>query len=74
MLVPVLNAPRCHCSLTHRYIGAVNSDGITPLGLVARLGKLDTIKYLITECNVDINGKLEQQYNIHVNEVYSIRS
>ncbi len=39
-------------------IGAVTSDGLTPLGLAVRVGKLDTIKYLIMECNVDVNGKL----------------
>ncbi len=39
-------------------IGAVTSDGLTPLGLAVRWGKLDTIKCLIMECNVDVNGKL----------------
>ncbi len=36
--------------------GAVTRDGLTPLGLAVREGKLDTIKYLIMECNVDVNG------------------
>ena len=39
-------------------IGVVTSDELTPLGLAVRVGKLDTIKYFIRECNVDINGKL----------------
>ncbi len=39
-------------------IGAVTRDGLTPLGLAVREGKLDTIKYLITQCNVAVNGKL----------------
>ncbi len=44
--------------LTTIIIGAVTSDGLTPLGLAVREGHLNIIKYLITECNVDINGKL----------------
>ncbi len=44
--------------LTIIFIGAVTRDGLTPLGMAVREGKLDTIKYLITECNVDINSKL----------------
>ncbi len=47
-----VNAP----SLTT--IGAVDNYGLTPLGEAVSEGKLDTIKYLITECNVNINGKL----------------
>ena len=47
-----------HFHNSHHYIGAVTSDGLTPLGLAFRRGNLDTIKYLITEYNVDINGKL----------------
>ncbi len=46
-------------------IGAVTSDGLTPLGLVVRGGKLNTIKYLIIECNMDINGKL-----VHAIQLY----
>ncbi len=41
-------------------IGAVTRGGLTPLGLAVREGKLDTIKYLIMECNVDVNGKFVQ--------------
>ncbi|XP_064390660.1 uncharacterized protein LOC135338452 isoform X2 [Halichondria panicea] len=37
-------------------LGAVGSGGLTPLGEAVRWGKLNTIKYLITECNVNING------------------
>ena len=47
-----------YTSTTLTTIGAVTSDGLTPLGLAVREGKLDTIKYLITEYNVDVNGKL----------------
>ncbi len=36
----------------------MGSDGLTPLGLAVREEKLDTIKYLIMECKVDVNGKL----------------
>ncbi len=36
----------------------MTSHGLTPLGLAVREGELDTIKYLITEYNVDMNGKL----------------
>ncbi len=32
--------------------------GLTPLGMAVREGQLDTIRYLITEYNVDVNGKL----------------
>ncbi len=39
-------------------IGAVTRDGLTPLGLAVRMGYLDTIKYLIMERNMDVNGKL----------------
>ena len=42
--------------MTHS--GAVTSDGLTPLGVAVREGHLDTIKYLITECNVAVSGKL----------------
>ncbi|XP_064390768.1 uncharacterized protein LOC135338524 [Halichondria panicea] len=37
-------------------LGAVNNSGLTPLGMAVRWWNLDTIKYLITECNVNING------------------
>ncbi len=47
-----------YISTTLTTIGAVTRDGLTPLGLAVREGKLNTIKYLITEYNVDINGKL----------------
>ncbi len=39
------------------YIGAVTSDGLTPLGVAVREGHLDTIMYLIMDCNVDVSGK-----------------
>ncbi len=48
-----------HTSTTLTTIGAVTRDGLTPLGLAVREGKLNTIKYLITEYGVDINGKLD---------------
>ncbi len=36
----------------------MTSDGLTPLGVAVREGHLDTIKYLIMEHNVAVNGKL----------------
>ncbi len=38
----------------------MNNGGLTPLGLAvySRGRKLNIIKFLITECNVDVNGKL----------------
>ncbi len=44
--------------MTHHYIGAVTSDGLTPLGTAVRWGHLGIIKYLIKEYNVNVNGKL----------------
>ncbi len=38
-------------------LGAVNGDGLTPLGNAVRWGQLDSIKCLISEFNVDVNGK-----------------
>ncbi len=43
------------------HIGAVTSDGLTPLGVAVREGHLDTIKYLIMDCNVDVSGKYTKQ-------------
>ncbi len=39
----------------------MTSDGLTPLGVAVREGQLDTIKYLIMFCNVDVSGKYTQQ-------------
>ncbi len=56
--------------LTHPTIGAVTSDGLTPLGVAVREERLGTIKYLITECNVDINSKLVYLFAcIHSNDI-----
>ena len=50
------------CQTHHyNYIGAVTSDGLTPLGVAVREGHLDTIKYLIMNCNVDVSGKYTKQ-------------
>ncbi len=43
------------CSLA---IGAMTSEGLTPLGEAVRRGRLDTVKYLVSEFNVDVCGKL----------------
>ena len=51
----------CRLSDIYIYIGAVTSDGLTPLGVAVREGQLDTIKYLIMDCNVDVSGKYTQQ-------------
>ena len=35
----------------------VTKSGDTMLGLVVRVGQLDIIKYLVTECSVSVNGE-----------------
>ncbi len=35
----------------------VTKDGLTPLGLAVREGKLDVIKCLVKECHVEVNGE-----------------
>ena len=48
----------CQCLLIHHnnYVGAVNSYGLTPLGLAVSEGRLNIVEYLITKMKVDVNG------------------
>ncbi len=55
---PLINqwgGPFCHIVW---FTTIIVGDGLTPLGLAVEEGKLNTIKYLISECNVAVNGKL----------------
>ncbi len=46
----------------------MTGDGLTPLGLAVSRGELDIIKYLIMECNVDVNGKLVTRAQLYQNK------
>ncbi len=46
-----------HIFLVVMLTAPVTKNGDTALGLAICLEKLDLVKYLVTECGVDINGE-----------------
>ncbi len=58
-------------------IGAETSDGLTPLGVAVREGHLDTVKYLILECSLNVNGTCNIQvwgfHNDNVGLVFNLQ-
>ena len=44
--------------LTSHIAGPVNTLGNTPIEVAVQMGKLDVIKYLVAEQEMDINGEL----------------
>ena len=56
VLLAVVSTARLFILLPLLTAAPVTKSGDTVLGLAVREGKLDIIKYLVTECSVSVNG------------------